>query len=386
MAPKQKNWAAQLQKLEGYISREDDAFKGCYQSPSPSFNFIWGKSHGLPRGASVIMYGPNKSGKTLMSNAMVGHLHRKDPEAIAIKFDTEFRESFQASPTQLKNLGIDPARYIVYETSSPMSVFDPIDKQINALCQEGAPIKLIIIDSITGIRGRRSLNADTVETQQIGDDAKTLQDGLKLILPVIRRHKISLILTSQARAEMDQLEQKRGKKIKPSVSWAVKHFAEYTVYVSRNESAEGRGDLLGNQFANEAAGDLKGNAEATGHKINFKMQASSCGPAGRFGETTFDYSKGIINTHEEVFLLGLNRGLILKPNNVTYQLDGVDFRGKPAILEHLKSNPKVCDGIMAKLLDFDLRGVMPVERKVKDEDTLFDTAPALDLGEEPAES
>jgi len=73
------------------------------------------------------------------------------------------------TPEQAAILGIDLDRYISYDVNSPELIFDRIETEINAMCDAGAPIKLIIIDSLNNIQGRRSMNADTIMTQQIGD-------------------------------------------------------------------------------------------------------------------------------------------------------------------------------------------------------------------------
>jgi hypothetical protein len=86
------------------------------------------------------------------------------------------------------------------------------------------------------------------------------------------------------------------------------------------------------------------------------MVDSSFGPKGRVAEFSFDYHKGIINQHEEVFLLGVNRGIIHKPNNLTYSFGGKDYRGKPATLEALKNDQKMREDIMKELRRQDVLG------------------------------
>jgi RecA/RadA recombinase len=217
-----KKWMEKLAKLDGAVDRAYNPFNNIIRTPSPSVNFIFGNTHGLPLGYSMVLYGPPKGGKSVLANAMIGQLHRDDPDAIAIKFNTERRESVQLTDRMMQVYGIDSSRYIAYETNSAATVFDRIANDIKAMCQEGAPIKLIIIDSITSIVGRRAENADSIETQQIGDDAATLQAGLKMILGTIRDHRIALVLITQLRAEMDRLEQMRGNSTKMAGAFALK--------------------------------------------------------------------------------------------------------------------------------------------------------------------
>jgi RecA/RadA recombinase len=191
-----KNWLASLQKLDTNVLANTNPHENVLRTASPSVNFIFGRGHGVPRGYTVVMAGPPKGGKTLVSNSFTGWVHQNDPQAIVVKFNTEFREVVQGSEEERARVwGIDPDRYVVYQTNNPMEIFDRIEKEIAALCQDGMPLAAIIIDSVNGIQGRRAMNADTVETQQIGDDAKTLGDGFKRILAVQRKYGFALILT-----------------------------------------------------------------------------------------------------------------------------------------------------------------------------------------------
>jgi hypothetical protein len=91
------------------------------------------------------------------------------------------------------------------------------------------------------------MNADSVMVQQIGDEAKTLQDGFKRILAVQRKYKIAVVLTSHVRAEMDQAEQMRGNKVRMGASFGVQHYGEYFMFVEPNKSKEGKSGPPGQQ-------------------------------------------------------------------------------------------------------------------------------------------
>ena len=78
-----KDWMKALNKLEGAVEKSYNPFAYVLRSPSPSVNFTFGNSHGLPFGYTLILYGPPAGGKSLLSNAFIGQLHKDDPEAIA---------------------------------------------------------------------------------------------------------------------------------------------------------------------------------------------------------------------------------------------------------------------------------------------------------------
>jgi hypothetical protein len=352
------NWLAKLQKLDGAVVDEYNPFAHVIQGPSPSANFTYGGGWGLPLGFTQIAFGPPKGGKTVYAHGLIGQLHKDDPEAFAIKFDTELRELGQMTPEQAQLWGIDRKRYVPYSVNSPDLVFDRIEKEIAAYCQEGMPLKLVIIDSITGIQGRRAMNADTIMTQQIGDLALTLQEGFKRILPVQRKYKFAVFCTAHVRAEMDMAEQMRGNKYKMAAAFGVQHYAEYFTFIEPWKSKEGRSNLAGEKLEDDSVSDMreKGGGEQTGHKIRVTMKDSSLGPKGRQGIFTLDYHKGIINTHEEIFILGRNRGVFERPNNTTYIFGDKKWVGMPAMLKALQEDPDLSAAVLRELRVRDAQG------------------------------
>jgi RecA/RadA recombinase len=359
-----KNWMAALHKLDESQMAERNPHENVLQTKSPSFNFVFGRGHGLPKGFTLVMGGPPKGGKTLISGAMVGHLHQRDKDAIVIKFDTEFREGVQSTKEEMAQMwGVDPDRYIVYQTNSPMDIFDRIEKDIAALCQDGMPLAAVVIDSVNGIQGRRAMNADTIETQQIGDEAKTLTDGFKRILGVQRKYGFALILTCQIRAEMDRTEIMRNNKVKMALPFALQHYSEYFMFVEPNRNADAKTSLAGEAFRDAEATDMDKNSkgERTGHKIRVTMKDSSCGPKGRVGEFTLDYRKGIVNTWEEVFTLGVNRGVIERPSLSTYKFGKHEWKGKEKVWEALQADQKLQDAIVAEIFALDASGAFDAE-------------------------
>lgn len=349
-------WYSKLMKAEGAVDPNVIPDAKVIQTPSPSINWTFGnKGHGLPQGTSLLLGGPAKSGKSFLSLNMVAKLHETDPEAIAVMFNTEFRGELQANKESLKKLGIDPERFVVYDTNEPAGIFDFISHDLKAMCQEGMPLKLIIIDSLSGIQGRRKMNADSVMQQQIGDEAATIQDGLKIILPVIKRQKISLILCTHVRDEMDPHEQMRGNKYRLQAANAAKHMCEFFAFVERNRGKTGKETLDGKALEDESMQDFMGKAGATGHKVRFKMMDTSTGVRDRVAEFTIDFERGIINQYEEVFRLGMNTGIIQKPNNVTYQYKEQSWRGLGAALAAIRDTPDLQKQILKDVYALDIK-------------------------------
>lgn len=318
----------------------------CLRSPSPSVNWAFANvGHGLPFGYSAILYGPPKGGKSVLCNAFVGQLHKDDPESVAIYFNTELRGEIQTNIDQLKVWGIDDQRFAVLNRNTPEHIFDFIEHEVASACQGGEKIKLIVIDSLTNIVGRRTMSSMSVLDQQIGDQALTIQTGLQRILPVIRKHKIALLMTAHVRAEIDPILKNR-QSVRMAAAWATKHVSEYFVYVEPNLSKDGKSTLLGEDLVDESVKDFLEKSAKTGHKIRFTIKENSIGPAGRVAEFTLDYKKGIINTFEEVFVLAKNLNIIKKVNNMTYEYNDKKWRGMSAVLMAIRDD----EGLYNQLL------------------------------------
>jgi len=374
---KQNKLMEKLRSMEGVVDFDQSIYDYVIRTPSPSVNATFGGAHGLPGGYTMLLWGPAKAGKSILCNGIIGQLHQDDPEAVVVKFNTEFREKGQMDRQMMGMYGIDHERYISIEDNSPL-IFDRIAKEIAALIQEGLKIKLVIIDSLSNIQGMNMSVTDSIENNKMADQAATIQLGLKRIASVQRRNGFAMILTAHARQLFDVFEQKRqGMKVRPDVASYAQHYCEYFAYVEPNQTADGKKDLMGNEYLGPGK-DLVGNPEQIAHRIRLKMLNNSFGPKKRVAEFTFNYSEGFTNKHEEVFLIGVNRGIIRKPNNVTYSFDGKDYRGKGAILDALKSDKsmqvKILDEIRKRDLarDYSCAAPQDMESSVGVEDTTSD--------------
>lgn len=338
-------WMKQLNKLPGAVDREYDPYApGNYiQTVSPSLNWTFSKSPGLPFMQFLLLWGEPKAGKSIITNAFVQGLHAMDPEAMAIKFDTEMR----SEGNEEDYWRIDPDRYQAINTNKPEEIFDTIIKDIQPMVEDGMPLRLLIIDSLQGIQGVKAGNANSVADHQMGDHAMTIQKGLTAIMPFLRRNKIALISTAHVRGNLDA--GMYGPKEKMAGGWHQKHTYEYFMKVSRNKNkADTHTSITGEKFESDTK-DFKDKKEATAHKIYVQMSESSKGVSGRTGQITFDYRKGIINIEEEVMTLAGNLGLIERVNNLTWKIGEETYKGKKAVAEAIRDNEELRNQLISSI-------------------------------------
>lgn len=333
----------QLNKMEGAVDREYNPYEpgNFIQVRSPSVNWIYSKCPGLPFGDFLLLWGPPKSGKSVLTNEYIAAVHAMDPTYEVIKFDTEMREAGHVD----NFWGIDEERLTVFNVNEPQLIFDRLAKEVKEMVEGGMPLKLVIIDSLRNVGGVKQLNADSVTNHQMGDKALTIQKGLEAIMPFLRRNKIALICTEHIRGNLDA--GMYGPKEKMAGSWHEKHTFEYYVKVTRNNNkAETYQSATGEKFEAETV-DFKGNKEVTAHKIFVQMTDNSRGVGGRTGQITFNYTNGVSNVEEEIFELAKNLQLVERPNNRTYILNGKSYTSKEEFVVAIRDNEEVRNQLLS---------------------------------------
>ena len=338
-------WLKQLKAYDDAVDYEYDSFaaENCLYTPSPYFNWIFAnKSNGIPKNSSVLLLSEQKAGKSLSCYAIVAEMQKRDPEGIAIYFNTELRGALQHGVFS----DLDKDRLIIYDTKDPEEIFDRVEKDIKPMVQDGMPLRMIIVDSLTNIQGIKRRDADSVADHLRGDHALTVQTGLDKLVPFCKRNKILLIGTSQLRT--NQKAMPGGPDSQMAESWTVKHTFEYFISLKRAGSADDRVDIEGKTFEEESSKDARDNKLLTGHKIYVKCEANSIGPQGRSGVFTMDYEKGIINQHEEIFFLAKNINII-KLEGRTYSFGNQKWVGKKECALAIRDNPELAKELLEEI-------------------------------------
>lgn len=350
MAKTTNKWAKMLSDYEDVIDTSVDGFSedNVIKSSSPYINWTFAnKSHGLPKGAGILLSGPPKAGKSFISKSFVAAVQKANPECVTLEINTEMRGRWADGTIQ----GVDKDRHIVKETNDPEKIFDFIKNDVQGMLQDGMPLGLVIIDSLSGIQGIKRQNADGVGQHLMGDQALTLGIGLDMIIPIFRKYNIPWIATAQVRANLDAGP--HGPKFKTQASNKTLHSLEYFLNVRRATAADDKVDIGGNKFEDDTIKDARGNKELTGHKIYVTMEQSSLGTAGRAGIITIDYDKGIVNQHEELFLMGYNTGVIKREGTSKYVYKDFSVIGKANFAKAIQDNQELADSILKDVMALD---------------------------------
>lgn len=359
------NWKDKLSGLDHAVTAHRDPHLEVVRCGSPSVNALFGESGapnrgwGLPRGFSLLMGGPPKGGKSTLINSYIGQFQRDYPDAFVVKIDTEFKESVQTDPNDKTKWGIDEDRYQCYERNDPQLIdfiTGPLLKQV----QDGLPLGLLVLDSFNNMEGFRGADAETAQKSQnqIGDQARTNQTFMLKVLPILRRHKISLIASAHVGAELDPYEQMRGHKFRIKTAAGTNHRIEYWMFVEKDVTKAGRVDLLEREFVRADAmrtGKDGKQRDVFAHRIKCELLGSSFGPVGREAAFTYDYERGIINQHEEVFLLAKQNDVLVASGS-SYKFRDKGWKGKEQVLIEMEKDPALCRAMLDDLMQLDSGG------------------------------
>lgn len=294
-------WMEKLTKDFGVIAsqiKKNDS--PIVPSWSPSLN--WATAIGGWKPGKVnILFGPESCGKSLLAQMAIVELHRRDLDAIAIWFDSEFSFSLDL----FIKMGGDPDRLVVRRSNDPVKIFDYIGGEMLEMLQDGAPIKAIVIDSVRSIRYPKDIKKISTDNIMGGTGANYLPSAFKMILPVIAEHQLLTFLIQQVSIQIDPMKALRNPYVLPD-GQALKHIGDLMIEIQKLDTKAG---------VIEKGETITGSAAQLGHKVRIKVRKNRLGVPARVAQFTFHYDHGITDTGGEIFELAKSLGVISHPIN-----------------------------------------------------------------------
>lgn len=357
-------WMSKLTKDFGVVASEfKKTIPAAVPSWSPSLNWATGIG-GYRPGKVNIMYGPESSGKTMLSMMALIELQQRDSEAIVVWFDAEY--SFE--PTYFAQLGGDLDRLIVRRSNDPLKIFDYIGGEMLEMLQEGAPIKGICIDSIRSIRFPKDIKKQSTDMIMGGTGANYLPSAFKMILPVIADYNLLTFFIQQVSIQIDPMKALRNPYVLPD-GQALKHAGDLMLEVVKLDT---KANVV------ESGENIHGGAQQIGHKIRVKVKKNRMGVPARTAQFTLGYGKGVINTGEEIFELAKSLGIIYHPQNLLTGKENVQMwqfgandpvRGEENMKQAVVSSPDLQKQIMEACYKIvDAKVEVDADGVVKDDD------------------
>lgn len=283
---------------------------------------IWG----LPRGRLIQYAGQESSGKTYMSLVAIAEYQKANPDGWALFIDAEF--TFDGD--WAAKLGVDLERLLVYRENSGIKIFERLVGQPNKTAG-GKKVKLGILDmekenptglGIIVLDSLAAVQPPAEETSEVGKSnmalmARFLPPELRKLTPLLSDTGVTFIIINQIRLSPGVLY---GNPETVSGGMALKHAHSMMLNFSRIAAK--------NSVIEE-------NGERVGHHVRVRVDKNKMHIAYKTAEIAITYNSGITDHNVEVRELGAKYGIIERPNNKTWVLDGEKYNGKDAIAEAL---------------------------------------------------
>lgn len=311
---------------------------------SPSLDYALGIG-GIPRGRIIQFAGKESSGKTLISLLCMKTWLNEHPENTVMFIDAEFTYD----PRWARDLGVDTSRVIVVKTNDSKKIFEGLvgKMKVNQITKKATKdtlgvldlvvrdndpsykgdtskfkrLGLIVLDSVAAMQTPMEADA-VVGKMNMAPMSRFLTTELKKLTPALAEANVAMIFINQIRENPG--DPNGG--FQTSGGHALKHACSVMVNVNPLGGAD-----------NIVTDD---NDQKIGHKAKAKVAKNKVGPPYRESVYTIKYTEGLIEREEELLDLAVLCGVIIKPNNVSYIVNGEKIvgKGKAAEFLHNKAN------------------------------------------------
>jgi recombination protein RecA len=274
---------------------------------------------GLPRGRVIEIYGPESSGKTTMTLAVVAEVQKRGGTAAFV--DAEHA----LDPSYAEKLGVNIKDLLVSQPDTGEQALEITDM----LVRSGA-VDVVVIDSVAALTPRAEIEGEMGELQ-VGLHARLMSQALRKLTGNIKRSNTIVIFINQIRMKIGVMF---GSPETTTGGNALKFYASVRLDIRR-------------------IGAIKNGEEVVGNQTRVKVVKNKVAPPFRETEFEIMYGQGI--SHEgELIEIGSNNGIIEK-SGAWYSYKGERIgQGKDNTRNFLIAHPEMAaeieEAIRAKLL------------------------------------
>jgi recombination protein RecA len=274
---------------------------------------------GLPRGRVVEIYGPESSGKTTLTLAVVAEVQKRGGTAAFV--DAEHA----LDPAYAEKLGVNIKELLVSQPDTGEQGLEITDMLVRS-----GGVDLVVIDSVAALTPRAEIEGEMGELQ-VGLHARLMSQALRKLTGNIKRSNTIVIFINQIRMKIGVMF---GSPETTTGGNALKFYASVRLDIRR-------------------IGSIKNGEEVVGNETRVKVVKNKVAPPFREAEFEIMYGTGI--SHEgEIVDLGSNHGIIEKSGSwYAYKGERIG-QGKENARQFLKEHKEIAreieDLIRAKLL------------------------------------
>lgn len=301
---------------------------------------------GIPLGRITQLYGKPGSGKTAMSMILIKEAQKLDPNARQLYIDAE--GTFSSLWSQ--QLGADPSKILLIQDDLAVSakrlfeMLTGVPKEdskhffagkskrgfLDEVADGNLNFNLIVIDSIGALQ---------VPQEQISEIGKInisplprfLSTALKKISLEVKKANVALIMINHVRATMNMY----GPDHASAGGNSYHHFLSCNLFfemVSRKDA----------QILDEKD-------EKIGHIIRATVEKNKFGVWPKNCEFAVDFTKGVVNSHEEIGELAIKYGIVERPTTMSYTYKDFKWVGAGKFNDALKEDTSLVAELLSEI-------------------------------------
>jgi len=269
---------------------------------------------GLPRGRVVEIYGPESSGKTTLTLAVVASVQKGGGTAAFV--DAEHA----LDPAYAEKIGVNVDDMLVSQPDTGEQALEITDM----LVRSGA-VDLVVIDSVAALTPKAELEGDMGDSH-VGLHARLMSQALRKLTSVIKRSNTLVIFINQIRMKIGVMF---GSPETTTGGNALKFYSSVRLDIRR-------------------IGAIKKGDDIIGSETRVKVVKNKVAPPFKKAEFNIMYGGGI-SREGEIIDLGVQHDLIKKAG-AWYSYGGNRIgQGKDNVGVFLKENPEMAQEIEAKI-------------------------------------
>ena len=305
---------------------------------------------GIPRGRITQLAGKESSGKTMLALSCIKNFLDENPENTALFIDAEYTYD----PKWAASQGVDVSRVMVIKTNDAKKIFEGLigTVKVNSVTKrvsknmkgildhviEGSDprfknLGIIVLDSIAVLNTPMEIAAD-IGKANMAPIPRFLSTELKKVTPVVAQANVAFIGINQVRVNLGQMY---GDPTSSPGGKALKHACSLMINMAPVSGAD------------SVLKDDSG--EKVGHTVRAKIQKNKVGAPFRVAEYKVKYKEGIVNTADEIFELAIKYGIIERPNNQMYIVDGEKIRGRDSAKQAFSSDDSCVFSALSAIKD-----------------------------------
>jgi recombination protein RecA len=279
---------------------------------------------GFAKGRIIEIYGPESSGKTLLTLHAIAEVQKAGGTAAFV--DAEHA----LDPVWAKKIGVDVDNLIVSQPDNGEQALEITEKLVRSRA-----VDLVVVDSVAALVPSKELEGDMGDSH-MGLQARLMSQGLRKITGVINQSNTTVIFINQLRSKIGVMF---GSPETTTGGNALKYYASVRIDIRR-------------------ISQLKDGEDVIGARTRVKIVKNKL--AAPFKQAEFDilFTKGNegFSKESDIRDLGVHAGII-KKSGAWFTYDGTQLgQGGEKTRVFLKTNPAIAAEIEQKIKDKILGG------------------------------